>query len=271
MGVMRKQSETPEIGGTGSAEDNRERDLWYRSLRAPPKHSLSSFHLSILELNSCPDITTLEWMKTGDSCGIIIVPACFSYLRLRKINVNVRLGLQRMRHRETSQRWSMHLCPRLSSSESRGMSLRAWEPRLAQPEQESTLEGVGDVNHPSLTPAPTLGPTRVAVPTVAPILAPPHPVGHTTTEHFPEMNPPLAPEDLPRPQSTWLPRAPSPAGGSAVRPLNARLPGRVAARRKRGGRRRRGLKLQCSFPPSIPPTKKTLLGFHPPFCVFHCS
>lgn len=41
---------------------------------------------------------------------------------------------------------------------------------------------------PFLTPAPTLGPARVAVPAVAPILAPPYPVGHTTTEHFPEMN-----------------------------------------------------------------------------------
>jgi hypothetical protein len=40
----------------------------------------------------------------------------------------------------------------------------------------------------SLTPAPTLGPAGVAVPAVAPILAPPYPVGHTTTEHFPEMN-----------------------------------------------------------------------------------
>lgn len=37
---------------------------------------------------------------------------------------------------------------------SRGMSPRAWEPSPAQPEQESTLERVGDVNHAILNPCP---------------------------------------------------------------------------------------------------------------------
>uniref|UniRef100_A0A8C6EY46 ALX homeobox 3 n=1 Tax=Marmota marmota marmota TaxID=9994 RepID=A0A8C6EY46_MARMA len=55
---------------------------------------------------------------------------------------------------------------------------------------------MGDVNHPVLTPASILGPARVAVPAMAPILAPPHPVGYTTTEHFPEMNPPLWPQQI---------------------------------------------------------------------------
>lgn len=171
------------------------------------------------------------------------------------ILMSVRLGLQRMRHGETSQRWSMHLCPCLPGPGSElmpeGLGIQASTTRT-----RIVLEGVGDVSHPILNPCPHFGPARVAVPAVAPILAPPHPVGHTTTEHFPEMNPPKALEDLPRPQSTWFPRAPSPAGGSTVRPPNARLPGRVAAKRKSRGRRRgRRLELQCYFPPLIPPTK----------------
>uniref|UniRef100_A0ABI7YCH8 Homeobox domain-containing protein n=1 Tax=Felis catus TaxID=9685 RepID=A0ABI7YCH8_FELCA len=70
------------------------------------------------------------------------------------------------------------------------------------------------------------------------------------------MNPPPAPADPPRPQSTWFPRAPSPAGGSASRPPNARLPWRVAAgTREEKGRGRRGLKRQRSSPSPSPPTK----------------
>jgi hypothetical protein len=110
---------------------------------------------------------------------------------------------------------------------SKGVSTGAWEPRPAESEQGSTSwQGWEMSTTPSSPPppAPVLSPARVAVPAVAPILAPPHPVGRTTTEHFPEMNPLLAPADPPRPQSTWFPRAPSPAGGSAGRPLNARLP-----------------------------------------------
>ncbi|EHB07233.1 Homeobox protein aristaless-like 3 [Heterocephalus glaber] len=58
----------------------------------------------------------------------------------------------------------------------------------------------------------------------------------------PQGTPAAAPHlhpDPPRPQSTqFLPQSPSPAGGSASRPLNARLPRKVAAGRT--GRERRG-------------------------------
>lgn len=104
---------------------------------------------------------------------------------------------------------------------------------------------------------------------MAPILAPPHPVGCTTTEQFPEMNPTLAPADPPRPQSTWFPRAPSPAGGSAGRPLNARLPWRVTAGRKgREGKGRVGGDWSVNVLP-LPPfhPQKPRFCFHPPFCV----
>lgn len=127
---------------------------------------------------------------------------------------------------------------------------------------------------PALTPAPTLGPAPVAVPAVAPILAPPHPVGDTTTEHFPEMNPPLAPEDLPRPQRTWFPRAPSPAGGSAGRASECQAPREGGCQEEDKGKEEEEeeeTKASVLFPSLYFTHKTPLLGFHPPFCVFHCS
>lgn len=83
------------------------------------------------------------------------------------------------------------------------MGIRAWEPRPAElGTRKHFLAGAGDVNHPILTPpsAPILGLARVVV-----LLwrqSSHVPVERTTTEHFPEMNPTLAPADPPRPQST---------------------------------------------------------------------
>lgn len=87
---------------------------------------------------------------------------------------------------------------------------------------------------------------------------------------LPRNDTPPAPADPPRPQTAWFPWAPSPAGGSAGRPPNARLPWRVAAGgREEKGRGRRGLKRQQSSPPSSHPQNPALVSIL--LSVFHCS
>lgn len=169
-----------------------------------------------------------------------------------------------MRHSQTSQRWSEYVCllPAWSCLQRyghRGMGTKACRAR----DKEALLGRNGEMSstpsHPRLSPLPRRQSWHL----------------HTLWEAPPQSTSlkgtPSGPTDPPRPQSTWFPRVPSPAGGSAGRPPNARLPWRVAAQkggREEKGRERRGLKRQCSSPSLYSTHKNPCFCFHPPLLCF---
>lgn len=99
---------------------------------------------------------------------------------------------------------------------------------------------------------------------MAPMLAPPHPVGCTTAARFPEMNLPPAPQFRPDHRQQGSPGPPpqleaQQAGSSCQTPMEGSCRGKEGKGKAGTG--------ASTFFPSLHPTHKTpRWGFHPPFC-----
>lgn len=147
------------------------------------------------------------------------------------------------------------------------MGMRTWEPRPHRVRDKEALPGRGV----EMSPAPS-SPPLPSHPCWGANPGTSTPCGVHHHRALPRNEPPLAPADPPRPQTTRFPWAPSPAGGAAGKPPNARLPWRVAAGRKERKRKgEAGTEASIFSPLPLFHPQNPLVGFPSSFLCFHCS